>query len=85
MHVLCVVVVVVTVCIHVWCVMQASRMEPCCCVRISGVGTPDKAQSAGVLYRIVKNYYAPFLLSKWMRPIVVSPLLLLCRGQRSLD
>lgn len=79
-----IVVVAVAVCILVWCVMQAKRLEPCCCVRLSEAGAPDKAQSAGVLYRIVKNYYAPFLLSKWMRPIVVS-LLLLCRGQHSLD
>ena len=54
------------------CVCQASRIDVLCCIKMSvkQVMQTDKIQS--VLHWIVKHIYAPFLLNKYVRPIVVS-------------
>jgi hypothetical protein len=62
---------------------QNSRFDVCCCVKIS----TDKLENTdsclfelneecwikdGWLFYLIKEFYAPFLLNKVVRPIVVS-------------
>ncbi|KAL0966255.1 hypothetical protein UPYG_G00293020 [Umbra pygmaea] len=48
---------------------EANRLDIMCCVKL-----PDGSEerSDGFLFRFFKKIYAPFLLSEWVRPIVVS-------------
>ena len=49
--------------------LQQNRFDMCCCVKTEP--EEDTDESVGVLFRIFKNHYAPFLLKEWVRPIVV--------------
>ena len=56
---------------HLLCVVvQASRIDLLCCIEMSVQRATHKIPS--VLHWIFENYYAKLLLSKYVRPIVVS-------------
>lgn len=50
---------------------QRNRLEICCCVRVGKMNDPKDATAEGLLYRIFRDVYAPFLLSKTMRAVVM--------------
>ncbi len=52
---------------------QANRLELCCCAKVE---PPDLLTASrkyeGFLYTVFKKVYAPALLNKFVRPVVVS-------------
>jgi len=51
-------------------VIQANRVDVACCVQLDKDENLEKTD--GLLYTIFKRFYAPALLTDWVRPIVVS-------------
>lgn len=51
---------------------QGNRLDICCCVQVGKKNDPKDAVAAeGVLYRIFQHAYAPFVLSKTMRAVIM--------------
>lgn len=47
-----------------------NRYNLCCCLKGSQK-IKDSSNKNGLLHKIFKSYYAPFLMNKWLRPIVI--------------
>ena len=56
---------------------ENNRYDILCCVRASkkdiagSSSDPDSNSGEGFLYKVFKHLYAPFLMKKWVRPLVV--------------
>ena len=56
----------------VLCFFQSNRLDICCCVQVGKKSDPkDGAAAEGALYKLFQDAYAPFILSKPMRAIVM--------------
>ena len=51
--------------------LQNNRFDICCCVQVGKKNDNPKTAGQGLLYKAFENLYAPFLLSKPVRAIVV--------------
>lgn len=49
---------------------ENNRFDLLCCVKASKKSTPSHS-SEGMVYKVFKHLYAPFLLKKWVRPAVM--------------
>lgn len=47
---------------------ESNRMDICCCVQC---GKQEMHPNAGILYRLFKDVYGPFITNKFVRPIVI--------------
>ncbi|XP_072296982.1 NPC intracellular cholesterol transporter 1 [Eucyclogobius newberryi] len=48
---------------------EGNRLDMCCCVKLP---EGQETKTEGCLFRFFKKVYAPFVLSEWVRPIVVA-------------
>ena len=52
--------------------LQSNRLDICCCVKVGKKNDAENADAAeGALYKIFRDGYAPFVLSKPMRTIIM--------------
>ena len=49
---------------------EARRLDILCCLKVEKKAGQEEA-GPGVLYRVFQHFYAPALLSKWVRPLVM--------------